>query len=436
MANIIMLPSVASEALPYDQAYSDLKKTLSSNPGEVLKKGNIILAKHSATFSTYELINIHGVMLHSHLYTNNYPAAFAIIEKIKGLVKKDSTPISLWKSTYSQAVVYVHLEQGNKAIELLLEAYKSIKPHSQYSFERELTENALGYVYVQFGFYKEAIPYLSDSSKFNKDTNKPIALSRSYNNLGEAYFGLKDYEKSMELHQKALAIRLENNLVFYSSYSFHNLGLIYKVQSEFEKAEENLLKAIKIRKDSNYIQGLLSSQFELAKLYNETGKLDAGSELLLEVITAAKTEKKFTTLSKAYKLQAELYQSKNQFEAAFYALKNHQQTLENIQLNINDAELSSYVNKLSTVTKDLDILSLSKANEINELTIKSIAQRSNLIIIFSVIIVAVLSIFLWLLYQKRKKIQKINHSLSVTLYDLSITQKNLLNQRKCLLSPF
>lgn len=430
MVNIVIFPSVANEALSYDELYSDLRKTLSSNPEEVLKKGNIILTKHSASYSTYQLVNIYGVMLHSHLYTNSYTAAFAFIDKIKALVKKDPTPISQWKSNYLQGVLYLHIERGNKAIELFLKAYKLIKPHSEYSYERELTENALGYIYVQFGFYKEAIPYLSDSSKFNKDTNKPIALSRSYNNLGEAYFGLKDYKKSFLLHQKALAIRLENKLTFYTSYSFHNLGLIYKVQSEFKKAEENLLKAIKIRKDSNFIKGFLSSQLELAKLYNETGKVDAGSELLQDIIAAAKIEKKFTTLSKAYKLQAELYQSDNQFEAAFNALNNHQQTLEKIQLNINDAELSRYVNKLSTVTKDLNILSLSKANEINELKIKSIAQRSNLIVTFSLIIVAVLSIFLWLLHQKRKKIQTINHSLSVTLDDLSITQKKLIESEK------
>jgi signal transduction histidine kinase len=430
MLNIIILPSVAMEVLSYDEAYSDLRETLSSAPQDVIKKGNIILAKHSTTYSTYQLINIYGVMLHSHLYTNNYTAAFAFIDKIKALVKEDSTPISQWKSYYLQAVVYIHIEQGNKAIELFLKAYKLIKPHSKYSYERELTENGLGYIYVQFGFYKEAIPYLSDSSKFNKDFNKPIALSRSYNNLGEAYFGLKNYAKSIELHKKALAIRLENQLTFYSSYSFHNLGLIYKAQLEYKKAEENLLKAIKIRKDSNFIKGFLSSQIELAKLYIETGQIDAGSELLLKIITAAKTEKKFTTLSKAYKLQAELYQSKNQFEAAFHALKNYQTTLEKIQLNINDAELSSYVTKLSTVTKDLNILSLSKANEINELKIKSIAQRSNLIITFSLIIVATLSLFLWILHQKRKKIQKINHSLSVTLNDLQVTQKKLIESEK------
>jgi len=430
MMNITIFPSSANEALSYEDAFEDLVKTLSSNPEEVLTKANKLLAKHGTTYSTYQVLNIYRLKLHSYLYTNNYPAAFTLIDEVKNIVKNQSTPISQWKLNYMQAVVYLQLEQGNKAIEYLLKAYKFIKPHAQYTEERETTENALGYVFIQLGFYKEAIPYLTSSLAFNKESNNPSALSRSYNNLGEAYFGLKDYDKSAKFHQKSLAIRIENKLIFYSSYSYHNLGLIYKVQSEFVKAKESLLKAIEIRKDNKFIQGVLASQLELAKLYNETGKVHAANELLLAIIPTATTENKHTTLSKAYELQAELYQKREQFELAFHALKNYQETLEKIQLNINDAELAIYVTKLSTVTKDLNILSLNKANEINELKIKSIAQRSNLVNTFSLIIVTVLSIFLWLLHRKRKKIQKINHSLSVSLDDLKITQKKLIESEK------
>ena len=430
LVNVIHLPAMANKDASYTEAYDELKIILTSDPEKALARTNELLAKDHATFSTHELLNIFEIKLYSYLYTNNYPEVFKVIDEIKTVVNKDKSPLAHWKLSYMQGTVYWHTEQGNKAIEHYLKAYEFIKPHQDYTYERANTENALGYISVKLGFYKESIPYLTKSLAFNQQRKDPLYLAQAYNNLGEAYFGLENYKKSAELHQNSLNIRLKNKLTFHSSYSFHNLGLAYKVQGEARKAEENFLQAIKIRKESNFIKGLLASQLELARLYSETDQAHAGGELLLEIITAAKKEKKHTTLSEAYKLQTELYQNKKQFESAFNALKNYQQILEKIQLNINDAELSGYITKLSTVTKDLDILSLNKKNEIKELKINSIAQRSHIIITFSLIIVTVLSIFLWLLYQKRKNIQIINHSLSVTLDDLRITQKRLIESEK------
>ena len=429
LINVIFLPSIASQHSSYDKDYADLKETLSAAPEKVIKKANTLLANDYA-YTTHQLLNIYEMKFSSFLYTNNYQAAEMLLDEIKVIVNNNLSPVSQWKLNYMQAVMHINLEQSNKAVEHFLKAYKFIKPHSQYTYERANTENALGYIYVQLAFYKEAIPYLTDSLKFNKDNNKLIRLTYSYNNLGEAYFGLKEYKKAEELHLKALKIRLEKKLTFHSSYSYHNLGVIYKAQGRVKASEESLLKAITIRKESNFLKGLLESQLELAKLYSESGQAVVGDKLLLEIIATAIKEDKFTTLSEAYKLQTKVYQSNKQFESAFNALSNYQKTLDKIQLKINDAELAGYITKLSTVTKDLNILSLNKANEINKIKVKSIAQRSNLIITFSLIIVAVLAIFLWLLHQKRKKIQRVNQSLSVTLEHLKVTQKKLIESEK------
>ncbi|GAA0811700.1 hypothetical protein GCM10009111_04550 [Colwellia asteriadis] len=419
--------ALSNEAPLYTDEYLALKKILISDPSKALTQANYLLEQKNTVHQTLNLLEI---KVYSYLYTNKYSEAFAVIEEIANVVKNNPSPLAQWKLHYIQGTSYWHTEQGNQAIKHYAKAYDFIKPHQNYTYERANTENALGYISVKLGFYKEAIPYLTDSLNFNKKRNDPIYLGQAYNNLGEAYFGLEQYEKAAELHQQALAIRLKNKLTFHSSYSYHNLGLIYKVKNEPEKAQLSLLKAIEIRKENHFIKGLLASQLELAKLYNETEQDKASEDLLLDIILIAEKEKKYTTLAEAYKLQTQRYEKRKQFKEAFHALHNYQNILAKIQLNINDAELTSYITKLSTVTKNLDILSLNKANEIKQLKINNVEQRSTLIIIFGSIIVIILSVFLGLLHSRRKKIQNINTNLSITLENLRTTQAKLIESEK------
>jgi len=94
--------------------------------------------------------------------------------------------------------------------------------------------NNLGAALLQEGKVNEAI------KEFNQALKNPLYPTPHFvlNNLGQAYFQLKDYEKAKQNYQKAVQI--------FPGYSlaYHGLGLTLMATAQWDEAAEALKKAI------------------------------------------------------------------------------------------------------------------------------------------------------------------------------------------------
>jgi signal transduction histidine kinase len=434
---------VNASADEIDNKISVLNSKVMSQPRSTLDDIKKIRLLHRDTLSIQQQVSLLGAETFAYLYSNNYQKTLEVINELEDIADKTNNDYFRWSAVNSKAILYTHMDKGQEALTFYLEALKILKNkidpvyfeslnEKKFDISIAVIQNNIGYLSVQLGFYQEAIPFLEESTTFHLEQNKPsqVYIAAGYNNLGEAYLGLREYDKAFKLHKKALKIRLDNNLKFHASFSYHNLGLYYRIQKDFIKAKGHLLKAIDIRKENNFTKGILASQIELAKIYRDNNEPQAQEKLLATIIKEAIKDKKHTSLTDAYKMQHILFNEQKRFEKAYIASIKYQQTLEHINVKKNNDQLSNYLTNVSTVTKDLNIQELQKTNEIRVLQVANERQKSRLILVSGIIIALTLCLFLWLLQLKRKKIQVINNNLSSTLSELKSAQSELIESEK------
>jgi type IV pilus assembly protein PilF len=136
--------------------------------------------------------------------------------------------------------------------------------------------NNLGTAFLREGKVEPAI------KEFNKALADPLYPTPHFAqyNLGQAYYALKEYDKSQEYYQEAI-----KNAPHYS-LAYHGLGLTLKANHHLEQAAENLKKAIELAPtyaQAHYDLGevlLLLHQQSLARLaFKEVIRLTPESSL-------------------------------------------------------------------------------------------------------------------------------------------------------------
>ena len=412
-----------------EQELKRVQKEVYSNPEIVISQNKIIRAKFKGKLSPFDYATLIRMGAWSYINTNSYELALDKIEEINQLERPKNNSFD-WTIYNTKGIIYWHLGQGEESLKYHLLAYQYIKDKPEHLSNRVFSESNLGYTFVQLGFYEQALPYLERVlTHFLKKDDQP-RLAVAYNNLGEALFYLNKVDEAFVLHQKSLAIRIKHKLDFHASYSYHNLGLIHLKRKDYPSATKNLLKAIKLRVDSNYVRGVSESKLALAKVYLATNRHGILREILLDIIYEAKEHNQLEFLSKAHLLQSEFFQTLGQYNNALNAYKQYHSTLENVQLKKTDNQLVKYINKSSTIEKEVNILQLQKENEIQRLETDNQRQKANIVYTAGTVIVVLLSIFLWMLHLRRRKILLINNNLSMTLRDLKATQSKLIESEK------
>lgn len=134
--------------------------------------------------------------------------------------------------------------------------------------------NNLGMYYWKSGQFKEALTYFFDalSLQTEKYPEKDLGRSAYESNIGLIYQELKQYEKAIEYHNKALATREKYNLLSEQSISYANLGICYKSLGDYDLAINTYKKGIALAKEANNLRQYYTLHDNLAGVYQVTGK--------------------------------------------------------------------------------------------------------------------------------------------------------------------
>lgn len=131
----------------------------------------------------------------------------------------------------------------------------------------------------------------------------------AYNNRGNAYDNLKEYDKAIEDYDKA--IELDPKF----AYTYNGRGITYYKKGNYDKAKKDFDYAIKLDPDFSYAYGSLAEMYSYMDIKEEFYKyLEIALEKkypLLEAIEDEeskklydkyKTEKRFKDLMKKYNI--------------------------------------------------------------------------------------------------------------------------------------
>ncbi len=199
--------------------------------------------------------------------------------------KEENFPTSIARSHQIISVVYLKLEEYEKALFHTLEAKKIVEElflkNKFYLLAQTYT--SLGIVYRNLEKYDSAYHYYhlslaAENSLPEKNRNK-ASIGKIYNNLGYAFEMQQNYDSAIFYYDKAVGEKEDSKQKWNSANVFNNLGNCFAAISDFKKAEEYYKKSLEINvlgKEHADLEVALDSYKGLASLqsYSFSQQLD------------------------------------------------------------------------------------------------------------------------------------------------------------------
>jgi len=216
----------------------------------------------------------------------------------------------------------------------------------------------LGLVLTNQKKYSESLEHFEKALQIYQKLGKKDYLPQLYNNIGVAYRAKKEYAKALDFFEKALEANKELGLQESVAYNWQNIGSIYLENQEFAKAIESFEKSNQTGKD---FKDILKDNYEY--------------------------------LAQTYSLQGD-YKKAYAFQQKFTQLKDSLFSRE------SDTKIAELEAKFQNTQKQQQIEILQKNSSIQAL---EISQKNT--IIYTVLIISVLTIGLALLFYNRSQIK-------------------------------
>jgi tetratricopeptide (TPR) repeat protein len=124
-----------------------------------------------------------------------------------------------------------------------------------------------GYYSILVELYEQLISKWQPNLQ-SKDRNR---ISNSFNNLGNAYYYLGDYQRAIDCLQKSLKIATEIGDRHYLSNSLNNLGNAYDSLGDYQRAINYLQKSLNIKREIGDRHGINACLNNLGSAYNSLG---------------------------------------------------------------------------------------------------------------------------------------------------------------------
>jgi len=213
--------------------------------------------------------------------------------------------------------------------------------------------NYLGEIYINKGIileynksFREAIDYLEKGIRLNEKyaVRKATALSNisvGYQNLGVAYYEMRDYDKALEYSEKSRLLKIKNDpdglpLVYFITAKCHaRKGNITVAEEYFHKS----ISLMKARYGADYIR-LPEVYFEYSQLLyslnrktESLGLLQKSAEIYLK-----KYGEKYTLTSYSYKLTGDYYIKEAAFDSALFY---YQKAIISIVDDFNETDINA-----------------------------------------------------------------------------------------------
>jgi len=273
--------------------------------------------------------------------------------------------------------------------------------------------NNLGILYFDMGNYDKALDYqmlnLSIKKSQGSDDFIPIVLM----NIGNIYSAKKQNEKAIEYYKEALGY-LEYSDYKYDQYMLlHNMGGVSEDMGKYQEALEFYNKALELEKQLNdkemqvySLQGIGNSLIGMGSFKEGIKYLETSFELAKEIGDLRKIHKLSSNLYKEYENQGDYVNS-------FKYLKNYVQIEDSIYNVEGKKEIIELEQKYEAERRNQQIAFLEKERKIQKLELekkeienKQKSSQRNILII-TVLIVLIISVYLAINSKKRKRINQL-----------------------------
>lgn len=166
-----------------------------------------------------------------------------------------------------------------------------------------ISYNNLGNVYTYIGQYQEALNYYQQTRAIHerlKPLNK-TSLALAYDNLASGFIALKNYDSVEIFFSKAIQLFTETGERPGLAFSYHNLGRYFLDIKKYDESLSYLEKALKIREGSLLMNDEASTRNLIGVVFGKLNRHKEAEQYLLKALALAK--------NRSPALQKEIYQS-------------------------------------------------------------------------------------------------------------------------------
>ena len=155
--------------------------------------------------------------------------------------------------------------------------------------------NIMSAAWFEIGNFDEALKVAMLSVEIYRNSENKSDLARAFNNQGEIYKRMKDYDKAIESYQEGLAIADEGTVKRFG-YLYTNMAECQTRKGDLKEAKANLEKAMEYLKNSEDKYVIACMWYARGLLEDANGNNEKGQKWLL------KAEKRMEELAAPYDL--------------------------------------------------------------------------------------------------------------------------------------
>ncbi|MFK8009697.1 MAG: ATP-binding protein [Saprospiraceae bacterium] len=250
--------------------------------------------------------------------------------------------------------------------------YSSLEKSKAIQFDRQTAQNLinLGTIYARLFNPQESLSnYQAVVEKYDQvlvDTTKTII----FNNIGNIHFEEKSYKESKKHFQKSLVLAEQIQYTEMIALALAHLGKLSCEESDFGTAMSYADRANELLEDLGDVNAKSINILNFAKLAHHSGDFETAILHLKEGIEISKKVRNEENEIACYRLLADFYKDKKDFENAFqfkslYAEKQEDYLKKQRNRQILDQEIT-----FATREKEQQIEALTQANQLQAMLLQ------------------------------------------------------------------
>lgn len=301
------------------------------------------------------------------------------------------------------AIIYYYIGRYEIAVKIYsqnLVYYKSKNMLKDYS--KMLTN--LATVFIKKGDYDKALENLLAAEtafkQYAPDDNYLMGNLKC--NIGEAYFGKKEYELALKNYFESVEYLNKINLTDGVANTQMDIGITYLEMKKYTHALEYFNYALKNYTGIKYTKGIMDAKENIVNYYKTIKQYGNALEEIrgLEAMSAAAEDT--IMLAKCYNHYADIYETENNYSASSKYFRKYLTLKNNIEKETGRQNMIGFQVFADAEEKEMENLTLRQENEIQKEKIER-----NRILYYAVIGgLILLSAFLFILYKEEKTARK------------------------------
>ncbi len=279
----------------------------------------------------------------------------------------------------------------------------------------------IGVIYRNQSVYPKALEYYTKALKMDEELKNRNGVARHLANIGIVYHDQSNYSKSLEYYQKALKIYEELGNRAVKALILGNIGFLYQTQSDYLKALEYFGKALKIDEELGNKDGIARHLGNMGELYltlsqdsvsinldelnqyvslNKDINLNRSIEYSLQAINIFEEIGELKERSSNLRNLADAYELKGDYRKSNKYIREHHKLKDSVFNQENSYKITALEKAREDDLKQQEI-------EKQKIRIAEQEKREQLILYFSIGLVLLMSVVMFIIYRLLKRSDKL-----------------------------